>query len=277
MFSELVSQNLKSDYGKFPETFISHKTHGLNGSLNHVLGLRHCETKDLSVMPQRALHLASGYGNPIGFADIQSGSSVVDLGCGGGLDIIIASHKVGDEGRILGIDIAPEMIEQAKMAVEEAGLESRNIYFRTANIENFYLPANFAEVLISNCVLYQCHDKAAVYKSIFRILRPGGYLYVSDIVLTEEIDPSVREHLQCSGLGCLGEAVSEEDHRLMLKKLCYLDIQVLDRQCLSTEELESLSSYPGNNLDSPFSRADLLHLKGKVAVMTITARRQPAK
>ena len=276
MISELVGQSVESSYGKFAEACISQKNQSVNGSMDHVLDLRHYEAKDLSLVPQRALRLSNGCDNTLGYATIQPGCSVVDLGCGGGLDIIIAAHKVGEEGRVLGIDIAPEMIEQAKMAVVEAGLENRNINFRTANIENFYLPANFANVLISNCVLYQCHDKVTVYKNIFRILRPGGILYVSDIVLTEEIDPSLREHLQFSGVGCLEDAISEEDHRLILKKLCYLDIQVLDRHFLSTEELESMASYPGNNSVSPLSREDLLHLKGKVAGITITAMRQPA-
>ena len=276
MISELVGQNVESSYGKFAEACIAQKNQSINGSMDHVLDLRHYEAKDLASVPQRALRLSSGCDNTIGHAAIQPGCSVVDLGCGGGLDIILAAHKVGEEGRVLGIDIAPEMIEQAKMAVVEAGLENRNIYFRTANIENFYLPASYANVLISNSVLYQCHDKETVYRNIFRILRSGGILYVSDTVLTEEIDPSLREHLQFSGISCLEDAISEEDHRRILKKLCYLDIQVLDRHFLSTEELESMASSPGNNSVSPLSREDLLHLKGKVAGITITAMRQPA-
>jgi len=229
---------------------------------------------ELSLVPQTALRLTSGCDNPIGFAALQPGCSVVDLGCGGGTDVILAAHKVGEKGRVLGIDIAQEMIENAKQAVAEAGLQERSIFFRTADIEDFYLPANFANVLISNCVLNQCRDKVSVYRKIFRILRPSGTIYISDIVLTEELDSDLQERFQANRTGCLGGALTEEDHVHILKKLCFLNIQVLGRYFLTTEELQTAASYPGGG-SSALSQEDLLLLQGKVASITITAMRPP--
>lgn len=122
-------------------------------------------------MPEIALKFSRGCGNPTGFANLQLGDVVVDFGCGGGIDVILAAHKVGSQGRVIGIDCAPQMIELAKQAVAEAGFQDRNIEFHTAYLDKTQLPEDFADVVISNCVINLCPDKDAVYKEAFRILR----------------------------------------------------------------------------------------------------------
>ncbi len=275
MIPEEVKQIVKSRYGKFAETYLSRESCP-DGSDNSVFSLGMYEQSELSLVPQHALYLASGCGNSIDYAAIQPSCSVVDLGCGAGVDIILAAHKVGEQGRAFGIDIAPEMIERAKQAVAEADLQHRRIFFRVADIEDISpLPKNFADVLISNCVINLCPDKVTVYKNIFRILRPGGILVISDIVLTEEINTHVHARLQATWTGCLGGAIFEKDLRLMLKKLSFMDIQVVNRYHLSTEELETIACYPGKDFVLPPSQEDLLLLKGKVASITIMAMRPP--
>lgn len=227
-------------------------------------------------MQQNALHLTCGCGNPIGFANIQPCSSVVDLGCCGGVDVILAAHKVEEQGRVLGIDMAPAMIERTKQTLAEASLQHRHIFLRVADIEEISsLPKTFADVLISNCVVNLCPDKVTVYRNIFRILRPGGILAVSDIVWTEEIDTHLHKRFQSSWAGCLGGAVSEENLMLILKKSTFIDIQVVRRYYLSMEELETIACYPGKDFVLPSSQEDLLLLQGKVAGITIMARRPP--
>ena len=270
-----IKKIVKNHYGKFAQTGLALES-GLNGSGQYPFSLRFYEQPDLSSVPQNALRLTCGCGNPIGFANIQPSSSVVDLGCGGGVDVILAAHKVKEQGRVLGIDLAPEMVERTKQALAEAGLQHRHIFLRVADIEEISsLPKTFADFLISNCVINLCPDKVAVYRNIFRILRPGGILAVSDIVWTEEIDTNLRKRFQSSGAGCLGGAVSEENLRLILKKSTFIDIQVLGHYYLSMEELETIACYPGKAFVLPPSQEDLLLLKGRVAGITIIARRPP--
>ncbi len=107
----------------------------------------------LSSLPEVALDLSRGCGNPTGFANLQPGDVVVDFGCGGGIDVILAAHKVGEQGAVVGLDFAPEMIERAKQAVTESGLKDRDIEFRVTGIEKSQLPNNSADVVISNCVI----------------------------------------------------------------------------------------------------------------------------
>jgi len=170
------------------------------------------EPAELDSIPEVAPNLSRGCGNPTGFANLQPGNIVVDFGCGGGIDVILAAHKVGKQGRVVGIDFTPRNIERAKQAVTEAGLSNRNIELRIADMGESQLPARFADVVISNCVINLCPDKDAVYEEAYHILRPGGRLAISDIVLTEGIDPQLRERFQSTWAGCLGGAICEEDY-----------------------------------------------------------------
>jgi len=270
-----IKKTVKNLYGKFAETGLTRES-CFGGSEQYSFGLGFYQQSELSLVPQNAQRFICGCGNPVSFANIQPCSSVVDLGCGCGVDIILAAHKVGEQGRVLGIDIASEMVERTKQALAETGLQHRHIFLRVADIEQISsLPKTFADFLISNCVINLCPDKVAVYRNIFRILRPGGLLTLSDIVLTEAINTHLRKRLQSSWTGCLGGAISEEGLLLILKKSTFIDIQVVDRYYLSTEELETIACYPGKDFVLPPSQKDLLLLEGRVAGITIMARRPP--
>ena len=228
-------------------------------------------------MPEVALNLSRGCGNPTGFANLQPGDVVVDFGCGGGIDVILAAHKVGSQGRVIGIDGAPQMIERAKQAVAEAGLQDRNIEFRTAYLDKTQLPDDFADVVTSNCVINLCPDKDAVYEEAFRILRSSGRIAISDIVLTENIAPELRERFQSTWAGCLGGAIPEEDYWQTVREARFAEIQVVARHLLTPEELEAMACCPGEEFTPPPSKEDRAAVEGKVASVKFTAKKLPLK
>ena len=163
------------------------------------------------------------------------------------------------------------MIERAKQAVVEAGLPDRNIEFRNAYLDKTQLPDSFADVVISNCVINLCPDKDAVYKEAFRILKPGGRLAISDIVLTEDIAPDLRERFQSTWAGCLGGAIPEEDYWQTVRQAGFAEIQIVARHLLTPEELEGMACCPGEEFTPPPSKEDRLAVEGKVASVKFTA------
>jgi ubiquinone/menaquinone biosynthesis C-methylase UbiE len=274
MIPEEAKRDIKNLYARFAETHMAQEFHSFTDSANYAFCRKCYDRSDLSTVPQTALRLACGSGAPVSFAEIKPGSAVVDLGCGGGIDVILAARQAEKQGKVLGIDIAPEMIEAAQRAVVESGLQ-QHIFFRTIDVEDIYpLPKNFADVVTANCVINLCPDRVTVYKNIFRILRPGGILVFSDFVLSEKIDPHLRKRLQADRTGCLGRAVAADDHLQQLTKLSF-DILRVEHSSLTSEDLETIVCYPDRDLHMPPSPEDLLLLQDKVAVVTIVAKRRP--
>jgi SAM-dependent methyltransferase len=223
------------------------------------------------LVPEIGINLSRGCGNPTGFANLQPGEVVVDFGCGAGIDVILAAHKVGKQGRVVGLDFAPQMIERAKQAVIASGLQERDIDLRVARMENSQLPDRFADVVISNCVINLCPDKKAVYEEAYRILKPGGRLAISDVVLTEEIDPRLRERFQASWAGCLGGAIPVEDYWQTIKKAGFVKVMVVARRILTPPELESMACCPGAEFTPAPAQEDLAVVQEKVVSIKFTA------
>jgi ubiquinone/menaquinone biosynthesis C-methylase UbiE len=225
------------------------------------------------VIPEIALNLSRGCGNPTGFANLQPAEVVVDFGCGGGIDVILAARKVGPQGRVIGIDFTPQMLERAQQAVTEAGLQSGTIELRIGDMEETGLPDGFADVVISNCVINLCPGKGAVYEEALRILRPEGRLAISDIVLIEDIDPQLRERFQSTWAGCLGGTIPEADYWQTVRKAGFARIQVVARHILTPEELEAMACCPGEEFTPPPTKEDRVLIEGKVASVKFTAVR----
>ena len=222
-------------------------------------------------MPAIGINLSRGCGNPTGFANLQPGETVVDFGCGGGIDVILASHRVGQPGRVVGLDFAPQMIERAKQAVIESGLQEMEIELCVAELENSQLPDSFADVVISNCVINLCPDKKAVYTEAYRILQPGGRLAISDIVLTEEIDPRLRERFQENWSGCLGGAIPAEDYWQTIIRAGFAKIMVVSRHILTPQELKAMACCPGGEFTPAPAQTDLAVVQDKVVSVKFTA------
>ncbi|OGL06568.1 MAG: hypothetical protein A3I03_13225 [Candidatus Rokubacteria bacterium RIFCSPLOWO2_02_FULL_68_19] len=163
------------------------------------------------------------------------------------------------------------MIERAQQAVAEAQLQGRNIKLRVVDMAKTELSDRFADVVISNCVINLCPNKDAVYNEAFRVLRPGGRLAISDIVLTENIDPELRERFQSTWAGCLGGAIPEEDYWQTVREAGFVGVQVVARHTLTREELEAMACCPGEEFTPPPAREDLARVQAKVASIKFTA------
>jgi len=224
-------------------------------------------------VPEIGINLSRGCGNPTGFANLQPGEVVVDFGCGAGIDVILAAHRVGRQGRVVGLDFAPQMIERAKQAFIASGLQEWNIELRTADLENSKLPDRFADAVISNCVINLCPDKKAVYEEACRILLPGGRLAISDVVLTEEIDPHLRERFRDYWAGCLGGAVPEENYWRTITNAGFAEIKTVSSHTLTPQELEAMACCPGKEFTPAAAQEDLAAVQGKVVSVKFTAVR----
>ena len=226
-------------------------------------------------MPELVLNLSRGCGNPTGFAGLQAGETVVDLGCGGGIDVILAARRVGSHGHVVGVDFAEQMIGRARQAVADAELPDQNIEFRPAEMETSGLPDGFADVVISNCVINLCPDKSAVYEEAFRGLTWGGRLAISDIALTESIDPGLKDRFQSTWAGCLGGSISEEQYWQTVSAAGFSEIQVVARHILTSGELEAMACCPGEEYVPHPGKEHLARVEGKVASVKFTAMKLP--
>jgi SAM-dependent methyltransferase len=155
-------------------------------------------------------NLGLGCGNPTALANLKQGETVVDLGSGAGFDALLSAEKLGPEGRFIGVDMTPEMLERARTNAVNAG-HARTVEFREGLIENIPVASESVDVVISNCVINLSPDKAQVFREAHRILKPGGRVAVSDIILSEPLPPEVAK-LAASWIACVGGASTEEEY-----------------------------------------------------------------
>ena len=155
-------------------------------------------------------NLGLGCGNPTALASLKAGETVVDLGSGAGFDALLCAEKLGPEGRFIGVDMTSEMLERARTNAVNAG-HARTVEFREGLIENLPVASQSVDVVISNCVINLSPDKGQVFREAYRVLKPGGRLAVSDIVLSEPLPPDIAE-VAASWIACVGGALTEEEY-----------------------------------------------------------------
>ncbi len=180
--------------------------------------------QELSSIPADA-NMGLSCGNPTAFATLRRGETVVDLGCGGGLDVFLAAGKVGPEGKAVGIDMTAEMIARAKKNAVEGGFS--NVEFHLAHIDAMPLADESADCVISNCVINLASDKVAVFREIFRVLKPGGRLAVSDIALKKPLPAELAKDL-FAYVGCVAGAISIDDYRKGLLAAGFSQVHIVD-------------------------------------------------
>ncbi|MHC4295326.1 MAG: arsenite methyltransferase [Planctomycetota bacterium] len=177
---------------------------------------------DLSDLPEGA-DLGLGCGNPQAIAALRDGETVLDLGSGGGIDCFLAAKQVGEAGKVIGVDMTPEMIDRARRNAKKAG--TRNVEFRIGEIEHLPVADETVDVILSNCVINLSPDKPAVFREAFRVLKRGGRLAISDIVATAPMPEEVRDNVELY-LGCVAGAASIDDLKSMLADAGFVDIIV---------------------------------------------------
>jgi len=186
--------------------------------------------EDLSNIPDGA-NLALGCGNPTAHASIQEGETVLDLGAGGGLDCFIAANKVGKTGKVIGVDMTPQMIDRARTNVRKGNYE--NIEFRLGEIENLPVANDSVDLIISNCVINLSPNKERVFNEAFRVLKPGGRIMISDIVLLKELPDVITENMEAY-VGCISGAIMKDQYLGLIKEAGFQDVEIMEESKFST-------------------------------------------
>jgi len=178
---------------------------------------------ELALIPEGA-NLGLGCGNPVALASLRPGETVLDLGSGGGIDCFLAARKVGPEGRVIGVDMTPEMIRLARENAEKSGL--KNVEFRQGEIEKLPLDDGSVDAVISNCVINLSPDKERVFREIYRVLKPGGRMMVSDIVLDGELPEKIKTSV-AAYTGCIGGALKRADYLAAIARAGFTRVEIV--------------------------------------------------
>ena len=184
-------------------------------------------------LPAEAVAASLGCGNPTALAQLQPGEVVLDLGSGGGIDVLLSAKRVGPTGKAYGLDMTDEMLALARENQKKAG--ATNVEFLKGSIENIPLPENTVDVIISNCVINLSGDKDRVLSEAFRVLKPGGRLAVSDVVLRGEIPSQIRRSIEL-WVGCVAGALQEDEYREKLTRAGFTSIEVEPTRIYRVEE-----------------------------------------
>jgi SAM-dependent methyltransferase len=220
-------------------------------------------------VPEAALRASLGCGNPTALARLNPGDHVLDLGSGGGIDVILSARRVGPTGKAYGLDMTDEMLALAEANKQKAGVT--NVEFLKGQIEQVPLPANAVDVIISNCVINLSADKDRVLREAFRVLKPGGRFAVSDVVFRGEVPPDVRRSMEL-WVGCVAGAMTEDEYRSKLQAAGFTDIELETTRVYDVEDARTFLAESGLDVDAI---APLVN--GKVTSAFVRARKPEAE
>src|SRR5437899_690198 len=224
------------------------------------------ETDDL---PADAVAVSLGCGNPTALVQLEPGQTVLDLGSGGGIDVLLSARRVGPTGKVYGLDMTDEMLALARENQRKAG--ATNVEFLKGTIEAIPLPDNTVDVIISNCVINLSTDKDAVLREAFRVLRPGGRFAVSDVIVRGEMPADVRRSLEL-WVGCVAGALEENEYASKLRAAGFDDVQVEPWRIYDVEAARSFLTHAGFDVDRVAPEVD-----GRFASAFVRARKPEAK
>ncbi len=187
--------------------------------------------EEIGAVPEGA-NLGLGCGNPVALASLREGETVLDLGAGAGFDCFLAADKVGRTGRVIGVDMTPEMLEKARENVKKG--DYGNVEFRLGEIENLPVADNSVDAVISNCVINLAPDKGRVFKEAYRVLKPGGRLMVSDIVLLKELPDFIRNSI-AAYVGCISGAMMKDEYIEVIREAGFHEAKIIDETVFPIE------------------------------------------
>jgi arsenite methyltransferase len=199
------------------------------------------------LIPEEAMLASLGCGNPTALAELHAGETVLDLGSGGGIDVLLSARRVGPSGKAYGLDMTDEMLALANDNKRKAGAD--NVEFLKGEIENIPLPDNFVDVIISNCVINLSADKDRVLREAFRVLKPGGRFAVSDVVTRGEIAEEVKKSVLL-WVGCIAGALDESEYLEKLTKAGFGNIEIEPTRIYKVEEARDILSSAGIDVDA---------------------------
>jgi arsenite methyltransferase len=220
---------------------------------------------ELAYLPESVTDMSLGCGNPTAVAELAPGEVVLDLGSGGGIDCFLAARQVGPEGRVIGLDMTPAMIRLARRNAKSMGAD--NVDFRYGEMEEIPLPDDSVDVIISNCVINLSPDKDAVFGEAFRVLRPGGRMSVSDIVVNGELPQTIRARLD-AWAGCIAGALDETDYLGRMRTAGFEKIEIRSRDYLEFDDIAGREDVRALLDDAGLAPADMEH---KVASIKVSA------
>jgi arsenite methyltransferase len=219
-------------------------------------------------IPEEAVLASLGCGNPTALAELNPGEIVLDLGSGGGIDVLLSAKRVGPTGKAYGLDMTDEMLALAHENKRKAGAE--NVEFLRGEIENIPLPDNSVDVIISNCVINLSADKDRVLREAFRVLKPGGRFAVSDVVTRGDIAPEIRQSVLL-WVGCVAGALDENEYREKLKAACFEQISIEPTRVYRVEDAREFLSAAGVDVDAIAPQVDGKFMSAFVRAVKVEA------
>ena len=219
-------------------------------------------------LPAEAVMASLGCGNPTALVDLEPGQTVLDLGSGGGIDVLLSAKRVGPTGKAYGLDMTDEMLALARENQRKAGAE--NVEFLRGTIESVPLPDNSVDVIISNCVINLSSDKDAVLREAFRVLKPGGRFAVSDVVIRGDVPAEVRRSLEL-WVGCVAGALEETEYAAKLRTAGFADVELEPWRVYQIDDARAFLAEAGIDVDRLAPQVE-----GRVASAFIRARKPQA-
>jgi len=202
---------------------------------------------DAAAVPAAALQASLGCGNPTMLANLRPGETVLDLGSGGGIDVLLSARRVGPSGKAFGLDMTDEMLALAEENKRKSGLT--NVEFLKGEIENIPLPENSVDVIVSNCVINLSGDKDRVLREAFRVLKPGGRFAISDVVVRGEVPPEIRRSVEL-WVGCVAGALTETEYRETLQAAHFESIEIEPTRIYNVNDAREFLALAGLDVDA---------------------------
>ena len=225
--------------------------------------------EEMNAVPEGA-NLGFGCGNPVAVASLKEGDVVLDLGSGAGFDAFLSSPKVGKTGIVIGVDMTPEMIEKAQANAKKGNYP--NAEFRFGEIEKLPVDNSSVDVIISNCVINLSPEKQKVFEEAFRVLKPGGRLMVSDLVLVKELPKIIRESVEAY-VGCLAGAVMKDEYLSFIKKSGFRDVEVVSQSNYPMEAMANDVTVQVVKNSLGIKQRDLQGVEDSVASIKVVAKK----